>query len=153
MGKQVIVHMLPDSRDGIEGLVEALEHFPPPRIAGALQDDIVSLTLSWNRGQNRCGPFKINVGHLADGENHFQLVISEDIPVPIPGALSRIFPPLVGLQWLTTGNGKTCWGNAGDQPCPVTGAGTPWPEPIARAMARHQAPQHPSPDVPHEGRG
>ena len=157
MAKQVIVHILSDGRDGIEGLVGEIEFFPPPRIAGPMQDAIVPLTLSWNRGQNNCGPFKINVGHLTDGENHFQLVISEAILLPIPGALSRIFPPQVGLQWQTTANGKICWGDPSDSPCSVTGVGTPWPdqppETIQTAMARHQAPQHAPPDLPHEGRG
>lgn len=137
MKKMVIVRILNDDFGGIEGLVEKIDFCPPSRF-GSMQDAIVSLRLSWNQGKTSCGPFRIQVGNLADGANEFELVIREDVPVPIPIMVSRIFPDMVGLRWLTSQEGKTCWGNANDQPCTITGAGTPYKS-VTQKLRQHES--------------
>ena len=128
MTRQVVVHMLDDSRDGIEGIVGLMTFSPPPRFAGPDQDAFVEVTLSWNRDQNRCGPFKFNIGPFADRDTkHFDLILNAEIPLPIPETIARIFPNQVGLR---PSRGKdhssspdAIWAEYAD-PCYVTGAGT-----------------------------
>ena len=123
---RVVIHMLNDGRDGIEGIPGRITLYPPPRIAGPMQDAFVEVTLSWNRNQNRCGPFKINIGPLAT--KHFDLVLSPNLPLPLDPALTRIFGNMVGLRARRGEQGSPSWGE-GDAVQYITGAGTPWPEP------------------------
>ncbi len=131
MSRQVVVHMLDDHRDGIEGIVGQITFSPPPRIAGPDQDAFVEVTLSWNRDQTRCGAFKFNIGPFADGDTkHFDLVLDSDVSLPISDAIARIFPNQVGLRPRHdkehSHSPDIIWAEYSD-PCYVTGAGTPYP--------------------------
>ena len=128
MTRQVVVHMLNDSRDGIEGIVGLMTFSPPPRFAGPDQDAFVEVTLSWNRDQNRCGSFKFDIGPFADGDTkHFDLILDSGISLPIPQAIACIFPNQVGLRPRQgkehSSSPDVIWAEYGD-PCYVTGAGT-----------------------------
>ncbi|KKU10458.1 MAG: hypothetical protein UX65_C0014G0012 [Parcubacteria group bacterium GW2011_GWB1_46_8] len=127
---EIIVHMLNDKKDGIEGIVQSAGYYPPPRM-GPNQDLIVELILSWNRDANRCGAFKINVGPVAaDETRHFDLVLHPDIPLPIPEVPARFFGGQIGLRpWngaQPDPNAEVCWGGSDQPPRYVTGTGTPY---------------------------
>lgn len=126
MRTKPIIHMLDDHHDGIEGLVGNIY-----RMSGSTQDAIVEITLSWNRDATCCGPFKVNIGALQEGEErHFDLVLHEDIPLPIPEAIVRIFPDQVGLRPYNgqekCPDAEILWGDSQQPPCYVVGAGTPY---------------------------
>lgn len=122
MSRQIVIHVLNDGRDGIEGIVGQLTFSPSPRIAGPNQDAYVEVTLSWNRDKNRCGPFKFNLGPFADGDvKHFDLILSLGIPLPIlPGTTTCISTKQISLR---SRSGTVIMAEDGD-PCLVTGAGT-----------------------------
>lgn len=131
--KKPVIHMIDDGRDGIEGIVNRFAFFPPPRFAGPDQDAIITVTLSWNRDQNRCGAFQINVGPMPPfEEKHFDLILNPHIYVPISPAVARVPSDWVGLRPCKDNRArdfgaKIFWGDTGQQPCYVTGAGTPYP--------------------------
>ena len=123
VGKAVI-HNLDDGRNTIQAIVGDL-------ISGSAQGDVVRVTLSWNGNQNRCGPFSICVGLLPDeGEQHFDLVLHPDIPVPIPEVIARIFSDQVGLRPYKgeekCPDSDIYWGRIEQSPCYVLGVGTPY---------------------------
>jgi hypothetical protein len=125
----IVIHMFNDHRDGIEGLNPKITYEPPPRIIGLVQDTFIHFTLSWNRDQNRCGPFKVKLNELTDGENHFDLIVHPDLPVPFHPALSRIFHNFVGLRPWEDGKRSpeniTFWAEY-DEPKVVVGVNTPY---------------------------
>lgn len=131
MNDRIVIHMLNDGRDGIESIPGRITFYPLLRIAGSIQDAFVGVTLSWNRDQNRCGPFRIYIASLATGEKkHFDLVLDPDLTLPLDPALTRIFATMVGLR--ARQGEQECpseqifWGQA-DEVHYVTGAGTPYP--------------------------
>lgn len=132
MTQGLVIHMIDDGRDGIEGIVSRVAYSPPARFAGPDQDAIVSVTLSWNRDQNRCGPFQINVGpRRPNEEKHFDLILSSIVGLPISEEVAHIFPNWVGLRpykgRARDFDAKIFWGDVKQPPCYVTGAGTPYP--------------------------
>lgn len=113
-----IIHMLADGKDGIEA------------VQIEMRDSSVQFALSWNRDQNRCGPFFVEIGELIEqGIKDFDLVLDPGIKLPIPNSLARMFPENVGLRPWKEGKGdlggkihKAQYGYV----CYVMGAGTPY---------------------------
>lgn len=129
MTRKVVIHMLGDEHDGIEGIVCGMTSSPPTRIAGPMQA-FVEITLGWNRDANHCGPFKINIGPLAEGEiRHFDLVLSPKVTFPIH-PFARIFGNWVGLRpWKgeqRDPGAEVRWCES-NEPRNVTGVSTPYP--------------------------
>ena len=125
----IVIHVFDDHWDGIEGLKPKITYEPAPDTTEPAQDTFIHFTLSWNRDQNRCGPFKVKFNELADSENHFDLVIHPDLPVPFHPALGRIFHNFVGLRPWKDGkrnhDGRTFWAEY-QKPKVVSGVDTPY---------------------------
>lgn len=132
---KIVIHMLDDGMDGIEGIV------------GKIEGGSVEITLSWRRDQNRCGPFTFEIGPVAKGEEkHFGLIL-KDIELPIPDATARIFSQDVGLKPWENGHedraAEIIWAEP-TSPCYVRGYGTPYPleESGEQTLRRHENPRH-----------
>ena len=86
MAKTVVIHMFDDGRDGVEGIPGKIQFLTPARAAKPIQEARVEVTLSWNRAMSSCGPFFVDVGELDEGENHFDLAISNALMPLLPSS-------------------------------------------------------------------